>query len=50
MLGVDWATVGAAGAFVLGAAFGVIIATRLVRSLLEVVLHARRRIENDDDT
>ncbi len=48
MSSVDWENVGYAGAFVVGALFGAVAAIRLTRSLLDVVLHVRRRAESDD--
>ena len=47
MVGVDWENVGYAGAFAIGAVFGAVAAIRLTRSLLDVVMHVRRRAERE---
>jgi hypothetical protein len=49
VLGIDWTAAGVGGAFVIGAVFGVIVAIRLTRTLLEVVMHVHRRVEKGDD-
>jgi hypothetical protein len=48
VIGVDWENVGYAGSFVLGSLFGAIAAVRLTRSLLEVVIRVRRRVEDPE--
>jgi hypothetical protein len=44
IVGADWTSASVAGAFVLGAVFGVIVAVRLVAVLLEVAVKLRDRL------